>query len=151
MRAKKKAILFKILAFVFLLLPLTTLIVIKRDTYFAIKGESIKLSLGLIIALIFALMCLLGKVKKLNGIIILAILEVICFLLQSLMNDILIIIPCAIVGEMFYMIFNSFYKKYWEIYKLSRNASIDEAVRQEVRNRTETRTKKERVKIDGRA
>lgn len=151
MKAKKKAIIFKILAFVLLLAPLASLIVVKRDTYFAVKGESVKLSLGLIIALIFALMCLLGKVKNLNGIIILAILEVICFLLQSLMNDILIIIPCAIVGEMFYMIFNSFYKKYWEIYKLSRNASIDEAVRQEVRKREETQVKKEKVRINGRA
>ena len=49
------------------------------------------------------------------------------------------------------MIFNSFYKKYWEIYKLSRNASIDEAVRQEVRKREETQVKKEKVRINGRA
>ena len=58
MNAFKKSILFKILAFLFLIAPTLTLIIIKKDVYF-IEGETVKLSLGCILALIFLAFCLL--------------------------------------------------------------------------------------------
>lgn len=133
MKAFRKSILFKTLAFIGLITPLITLIIIKRDVYF-IKGESFKLSLGCILTLVFGLLCFLGKIKNLNGIIILAIIWVLTFLLKSLVDDILIIIPCCIAGLVVYNIFNYFYKRNHDIYLIQRNAKLDQTARQEVKS-----------------
>lgn len=131
-KAFRKSILFKFLAFVFMLLPMLILIIVKRDTYF-VEGEEVKLSIGCILTFIFVLMCFLGKLKNLNSIIILAILWILTFLMQTIILDVLIIIPCAILGNMFYLVFNYFYKYYHDIYIVGRNAKIDQASREEVK------------------
>lgn len=132
MKAFRKSIIFKILAFVGLLLPIATLIYLKKDVYF-IKGETMKLSIGCILTLVFGLFCFLGKVKNLNGIIILAIIWVLTYLMKSLIDDILLIIPCCIAGLVIYNIFNYFYKHYHDIHLIQRNAKLDQTARQEVK------------------
>lgn len=132
MSAFKKSILFKVLAFLFLIAPTLTLIIIKKDVYF-IESESVKLSLGCILALIFLAFCLLGKVKDLNGIIVLAIVEILTYLLKSLVDDILIIIPCCMAGLIMFNVFNYFYKHYHDIYLIQRNASLDQKARNEIK------------------
>ena len=132
MKAFKKSIIFKILAFVGLLLPIATLIYLKKDVYF-IKGETMKLSIGCILTLVFSLFCFLGKVKNLNGIIILAIIWVLTYLMKSLIDDILLIIPCCIAGLVIYNIFNHFYKHYHDIHLIQRNPKLDQSARQEVK------------------
>ncbi len=132
MKAFKKSIIFKTLAFLGLLLPIATLIFIKKDVYF-IKGETVKLSLGCMLTLVFGLFCFLGKIKNLNGIIVLAIIWVLTYLMKSLINDILLIIPCCIAGLVIYNIFNHFYKHYHDIYLIQRNAKLDQTARQEVK------------------
>lgn len=132
MKAFRLSILFKILAFVGLLIPIATLIYLKKDVYF-IKGETVKLSIGCILTLVFGLFCFLGKVKNLNGIIILAIIWILTYLMKSLINDILLIIPCCIAGLVIYNIFNYFYKHYHEIYLIQRNAKLDQSAREETK------------------
>jgi hypothetical protein len=132
MKAFKKSIFFKTLAFIGLIAPIIALLIVKKDVYF-IKGETVKLSIGCMLTLVFGLLCFLGKVKNLNGIIVLAIIWVLTFLMKSLVDDILIIIPCCIAGLVIYNIFNHFYKHYHEIYLIQRNAKIDQVARQEVK------------------
>ena len=124
----KLAIMFKILAFIFLIAPMAALLIVKKDVYF-IEGENVKLSIGCILTLIFLIFALLGKLKGLNSILILAMVEILTYLMKSLVNDILIIIPCCMSGLIFYQIFDHFYKHYWEIHKIQRNAKLDQSAR----------------------
>lgn len=133
MKAFKMSLIFKIIAFVGLIAPVLTLIFIKKDVYF-IEGETVKLSLGCIFALIFLLLSFLGKLKDLNGILILGIVEVLVYLLKSLVNDLLIIIPCCMAGLILYSMFNAGYKHYHEIYLIQRNAKLDQTARNDLEN-----------------
>ena len=139
MKAFRKSIIFKTLAFIGLIIPIATLIYIKKDVYF-IKGETVKLSIGCMLTLVFGLMCFLGKVKNLNGIIVLAIVWVLTFLMKSLVDDILLIIPCCIAGLMVYKVFDHFYKHYHDIYLIQRNAKLDQTARNELQLEKTNRT-----------
>ena len=127
-KALKLAILFKVLAFIFLVAPMGALLIIKKDVYF-IKGENVKLSIGCILTLIFLIFALLGKLKGMNSILILAMVEVLTYLMKVLVNDILLIIPCCMGGLVMYQIFDYFYKHYMEIHKIQRNAKLDQYAR----------------------
>lgn len=150
MSAFKKAIIFKILAFIFLIAPMTALIIIKKDTYF-IKGENVKLSIGCVLTLIFLIFALLGKLKGINSILILAIVEILTFLMKTLVNDILIIIPCCISGLAMYQLFDYFFKHYWEIHKIQRNAKLDQTARNSLDEPAQAPVEEKRSKREGRA
>ena len=121
-KALKLAILFKVLAFIFLVAPMGALLIIKKDVYF-IKGENVKLSIGCILTLIFLIFALLGKLMGMNSILVLT------YLMKVLVNDILLIIPCCMGGLVMYQIFDYFYKHYMEIHKIQRNAKLDQYAR----------------------
>lgn len=122
------AILFKVIAFIFLVAPMAALLIVKKDVYF-IEGENVKLSIGCILTLIFLIFALLGKLKGMNSILVLAIFEILTYLMKTLVNDILIIIPCCMSGMVMYQLFDHFYKHYWEIHMIQRNAKLDQSAR----------------------
>ena len=129
----KKALLFRILSIVGLIAPMLALLIIKKDTYF-IKGESTKMSIGCILALIFTFFALKGKLKEVNSLVTLGIIWVLCFLLETLIKDLLIIIPCCMLGNMIYMVLNNFYKNYNQIHQVQKTAKIDQYARNEINN-----------------
>lgn len=136
MKAFKKSIFFKILAFVLLVLPTLVLVYIKKDVYFVKANEIYKISIGGALTIAFVVLCVLGKIKMLDKTIIIAIIWGLSFLLKTLINDILWVCPCCIVGTILFNIFNYFSKHYHEIYLIQRNAKLDQSARQEVKQET---------------
>lgn len=139
-KALNKAILFKVLAFLLLIAPLLTLFIVKKDKYFITTEETVKLSVGAVIALIFVVWQLLSKAKEdkemryFTGILKLGILEIIMYLMKSIVNDVLIIIPCAMSGMILFWIVDRFlFTPNWETYQICKKASIDERARMIVR------------------
>lgn len=142
----KKALLFKALAYILLITPMIALLVVKKDEYF-IEGEQVKLSLGCILTLIFTFAALKGKLRDINPIVTLGIIWILVYLMQTLVDDLLIIIPCCMAGNLFYLVFNKFYNYYYEIYKVQRNAKIDQTARNKI-NITENNNEDDNLLID---
>ena len=114
-KRKFKGILLTAISFVALIMPLLILMVWKRNEWFAVKIDTTKVSVGFIIALIFALCMLKGAFKDLDNrfttIFVLGIIAVITWLMESIIKDITIILIAAIVGYILYLIINSLGKK----------------------------------------
>lgn len=114
-KRKFKGILLTAISFVALIMPLLILMVWKRNEWFAVKIDTTKVSVGFIIALIFALCMLKGAFKDLDNrfttIFTLSIIAVITWLMESIIKDITIILFAAIVGYISYLIINSLGKK----------------------------------------
>lgn len=110
-----KGILLTAISFVALILPLLILMYWKRNEWFAVKIDTTKVSVGFIIALIFALCMLKGAFKELDKrfttLFVLGIIAVITWLMESIIKDITIILFAAIVGYILYLIINSLGKK----------------------------------------
>ena len=114
-KRKFKGILLTAISFVALIMPLLILMVWKRNEWFAVKIDTTKVSVGFIIALIFALCMLKGAFKDLDNrfttIFVLGIIAVITWLMESIIKDITIILIAAIVGYALYLVINSLGKK----------------------------------------
>lgn len=114
-KRKFKGVLLTAISFVALIMPLLILMVWKRNEWFAVKIDTTKVSVGFIIALIFALCMLKGAFKDLDNrfttIFTLSIIAVITWLMESIIKDITIILFAAIVGYISYLIINSLGKK----------------------------------------
>ena len=114
-KRKFKGILLTAISFVALILPLLILMVWKRNEWFAVKIDTTKVSVGFIIALIFALCMLKGAFKDLDNrfttIFVLGIIAVITWLMESIIKDITIILIAAIIGYVLYLVINSLGKK----------------------------------------
>ena len=114
-KRKFKGILLTAISFVALIMPLLILMVWKRNEWFAVKIDTTKVSVGFIIALIFALCMLKGAFKDLDSrfttIFVLGIIAVITWLMESIIKDITIILIAAIIGYVLYLVINSLGKK----------------------------------------
>lgn len=114
-KRKFKGIILTACSFIALILPLLILMVWKRNEWFAVKIDTTKVSVGFIIALIFALCMLKGAFKDLDNrfttIFVLGIIAVITWLMESIIKDITIILIAAIIGYALYLVINSLGKK----------------------------------------
>ena len=114
-KRKFKGILLTAISFVALIMPLLILMVWKRNEWFAVKIDTTKVSVGFIIALIFALCMLKGAFKDLDNrfttIFVLGIIAFITWLMESIIKDITIILIAAIIGYALYLVINSLGKK----------------------------------------
>ena len=114
-KRKLKGTLLTAISFVALIMPLLILMVWKRNEWFAVKIDTTKVSVGFIIALIFALCMLKGAFKDLDNrfttIFVLGIIAVITWLMESIIKDITIILIAAIIGYVLYLVINSLGKK----------------------------------------
>lgn len=120
MKAKKRlGIFFRALAIVLLVTPIFALAIYKKDIWIINDYTTDKISLGLIIALLFCLGLLKGAFKSLDKRLITAgsllTFAVIVWLFDSIIDDLFWIILCAFVGYIFYLIFDgigsNLYKK----------------------------------------
>jgi hypothetical protein len=115
--AKKRfrGIILTIISFIALILPLLILMIWRKNQWFALKIDTTKVSIGFIIALVFALCLLKGAFKDLDKrfttIFTLCSVALITWLLESIMSDITIILIAAIIGYSLYLIINSIGKK----------------------------------------
>ena len=131
-----KGILLTALSFIALVMPLAILMFLKRNEWFAFEVDGTKVSVGFIIALVFALCLLKGAFKELDKrfttIFVLGIMSVITWLLDSIIQDLPLILICSIIGYVLYIVLNSFGKTSIDYAKEYRK----EKARMEARNET---------------
>ena len=137
-KRKFKGILLTAISFVALIMPLLILMLWKRNEGFAVKVDTTKVSLGFIIALIFALCMLKGAFKNLDNrfstIFTLSIFAVITWLMKSIINDITVILIASLLGYISYIIINSLGKKDLDYVKEYNNEKARVDARTEARS-----------------
>lgn len=108
-----RGVLLEIISFLALLIPIFILTLINKDKWF-IHGAD-KISLGFIIALIFAVLLLKGAFKNVDnrlttiGVLFVLLILVWCF--QTIMDDLFWVILCSIFGYGAYLLVNIFARK----------------------------------------
>lgn len=108
-----RGILLEVISFLALLIPMVILTIINKDKWF-IHGAD-KISIGFIIALIFAVLLLKGAFKNVDnrlttiGVLFVLLILVWCF--QTIMDDLFWVILCSIFGYAAYLLVNIFARK----------------------------------------
>lgn len=108
-----RGIILEIVSFLALLIPMVILTIINKDKWF-IHGAD-KISIGFIIALIFAILLLKGAFKNVDnrlttlGTLFVLLILVWCF--QTIMDDLFWVILCSIFGYAAYLLVNLFARK----------------------------------------
>ena len=108
-----RGIILEIVSFLALLIPMVILTIINKDKWF-IHGAD-KISIGFIIALIFAILLLKGAFKNVDnrlttlGTLFVLLILVWCF--QTIMDDLFWVILCSIIGYAAYLLVNLFARK----------------------------------------
>ena len=102
MSAKKlkiKLFILQICSFLFSIAPLAIAVMMKRDKYFSTPEESVKLGIGVIIAIVFICLKALGKLKMPKRIVTYGIVFAMAYLLKSILADLLLLSGMAFLGE----------------------------------------------------
>lgn len=104
-------VIFRLLAIILLLAPLAALTYLNQETWFYSDDAVKKLSVGFIITLMFALMLLKGAFKNLDkrlvGLITLSVFTFVVWMFDSIINDLIWILLCSIIGYVSYLIFDT--------------------------------------------
>lgn len=100
-KSKSKVICLKILAFILSILPIILIVAFNWSDYTITVAETIKLSVGLIIAVIFVLLKCVGRLKlPEKRVFVYFIVFSMVFLLESILNDLLLFAGGALLGEL---------------------------------------------------
>lgn len=128
-----RQVIYTMLSILFVIAPLLILMIIKRDVWFA-SGGAVKLGLGFGCAMLFILLILKGVFKNIhttiNTIIWLSALLLLTHLLNAVLQDLFVILICAIIGYVLFIPFDILAS----INKRKANVMLDEKIVQEVRN-----------------
>lgn len=89
-----------------LILPVAAVVAVRWETYTAhTVGGSLRLGVGGMAAVALCTLMLLDKMPKPRGIVLSAVLFGFCWLLQSLLSDLLLLTGMVLVGETVYVVF----------------------------------------------
>lgn len=125
-----------LLSFLFLIAPTLILFLINFDTY-VVSGETTKISLGAMIALIFALFVMNGAFREMNTrfatLISMVVFLIIIWFLESIIKDLFWVTLSIIVGYVFFIIISSLGKTQINEYNIYK----DEKLRAKVRKQTQ--------------
>lgn len=86
-------------SFVVLVAPLVTVLIVKRGVYFAMVTDVWKISIGGGICAILLLLLILGKLKAPGGVVTLAVVCLISWLLDAILDDLFLLSLCALLGK----------------------------------------------------
>lgn len=95
---KSKIILLQVCSILLSIAPLAICVAIKWDEYTATTADSVKLGFGCVMAIVFVVLIVLGKLKIPNRVILFAIIAIFAFLLEKLLQDLLLLSVLAFVG-----------------------------------------------------
>ena len=122
---------YTILSIIFLIAPLASLVIFNWDIYFS--QNSAKTSTGFIMTLGFILLILKGafvNIEKNSKIVInLSIILAISWFLQSILDDLTIILACSILGYIIYIPLNNIAERNKRKALVVEEESIKEEVR----------------------
>lgn len=96
---KLRLVLLYVFSFLVSILPLLVCLVVKWNDYTTTPGDTVKLCAGGIIVLIFVFLKVVGKLRMPRRIVLFGIVFILVYLLQSLLNDLLLLSGLALVGE----------------------------------------------------
>ncbi|MBO5981359.1 MAG: hypothetical protein J6Q24_02815 [Clostridia bacterium] len=96
---RRRLVLLYITSFIASLLPLLITFIAKREVYFKNISESVKLAIGGIIAVVLLFIKVVGKLKLPGRISFFAILFIMSYLLESVLNDLALLSGMALLGE----------------------------------------------------
>ena len=105
MKIKFKIILLKLASVLVSVLPLFALLIANRDRYMSTPSSTVKLCLGGVLILVFAVINVLGRLKNTKRIIIYSALVLLSWFLESVLRDLTVILMMAWLGEFLDMIF----------------------------------------------
>ena len=108
-----RGIILTIISFLVLIIPLAILVIVKRDTWF-VHGVD-KIGLGFIITLVAAILLLKGAFKNLDkrivGLGTLAVLLILVWCFDSILDDLFLVLICCIIGYGCYLVIDIFARK----------------------------------------
>ena len=119
-----KEIICGVIGFVMLVLPITVIVIINREEYFHTETKQ-SLSIGLIMALIVAVLQLSQLTKKWNSIIWLAILAGILHFIRPILGDLEMILWMACLGQALYLPFKYLKERYNRLRKAYEEGKIN--------------------------
>ena len=96
---KLRLVLLYVFSFLVSILPLLVCLIVKWGDYTTTPGDTVKLCAGGIIVLIFVFLKVVGKLRMPRRIVLFGIVFILVYLLQSLLNDLLLLSGLALVGE----------------------------------------------------
>ncbi len=126
------------LSFLALVTPTLILFLINFDTYIVSSGETTKISLGAMIALIFALFVMNGAFKEMNTrfatLISMSVFLIIIWFLESIIKDLFWVTLSVIVGYVGYIIISSFGKSQLTEYNIYKDEKLRAKVRKQAQD-----------------
>jgi chromate transport protein ChrA len=125
-----KEIICGVVGFVMLVLPIAVVIIINREAYFHTETKE-SLSIGLIMALIVAVLQLCQLTKKWNGIIWLAVFALVLHFLRPILGDLELLLWMACLGQVMYLPFKYLKERYNRLRKAYEEGKINSETNRE--------------------
>lgn len=92
--------------------PLLVVLILRWDNYTKTPGDTVKLCFGGAICLFFVFLKVIGKLKMPRRIVLFGVVFVMAYLLQALMDDLILLSGMALAGELLDLLcFQHFIKK----------------------------------------
>lgn len=111
-KMKSRLILLQIGSFIVSIAPLVIVLIINWGKYTKTPGETVKLCIGGIMVAFFIFLKVIGKLKMPRRIVLFGVVFIMAYLLQAIMNDMILLSGMALLGEFMDMVcFQGFIKK----------------------------------------
>lgn len=113
--------------------PLLVVLILRWDNYTKTPGDTVKLCFGGAICLFFVFLKVIGKLKMPRRIVLFGVVFVMAYLLQALMNDLILLSGMALAGELLDLLcFQHFIKKMKENILIEKTADATTSKVEEV-------------------
>lgn len=119
-----KIVLLHILSVVLSICPVMIFFFINLDLYVTTRYEGIKLASGGVVLLLIVVLKVLGKLKIPSGIALYGIVLVLAYLLDAIIEDIIVFAFLALIGEILSTICNIVIKSQRKKLEREKNASV---------------------------
>lgn len=111
-KMKSRLVLLQIGSFFVSIAPLVIVLIINWGKYTKTPGETVKLCIGGIMVAFFIFLKVIGKLKMPRRIVLFGVVFIMAYLLQAIMDDMLLLSGMALLGEFIDMVcFQGFIKK----------------------------------------
>ena len=111
-----------LLSFVASVLPVAIYFFANSERYFVTVPDKVKLTVGLVCFGVIVLLKVMGKLKMPSRAVLFAFVMVMCYLLERVLDDLIIFSFLALIGEVLDMICQHFIKKAKEERLLQKSA-----------------------------
>ena len=111
-----------LLSFAVSVLPVAIYFFANADRYFVTVPDKVKLTCGLVCMLVIVFLKVMGKLKMPSRAVLFALVMVMCYLLERVLDDLIVFSFLALIGEILDMICQHFIKKAKEERMLQKSA-----------------------------